>query len=106
MPKVKNRIPVTTALTRKVLNDAVARAAESHLAIARQLAPVDTGLLRASIRIHRLGGLKVVSEAPYSAYVEFGGAHSDGQPFFLPAFDSAVVQFRAEISQAMNRALR
>lgn len=105
MPKVTNKIRITAALTRKVINDAVEHAAASHVEVAKQLAPVDTGQLRDGIEIARHDGLRVVSEAPYSAYVEFGTVNSEAQPFFVPAFESAMRQFREEIAR-VSRTLR
>lgn len=105
MPRVADKILITSALTRKVVNGAIERAAESHVEIAKQLAPIDTGFLRDNIHILRDHGLRVVSEAPYSVYVEFGTVDSSAQPFFIPAFESAMRQFRADIARA-TRALR
>lgn len=36
----------------------------------------------------------VVSEALYSIFVEFGTVNMDAQPFFMPGYDSAVVQLK------------
>jgi HK97 gp10 family phage protein len=48
-------------------------------------APVDTGFLRDSIRVQEASAerLTVVSEAEYSAYVEFGTYKMSAQPFFF-----------------------
>jgi hypothetical protein len=37
----------------------------------------------------------VVSEALYSLFVEFGTVNIDAQPFFMPGYESAVVQLKA-----------
>lgn len=41
----------------------------------------------------------VVSEAQYSLFVEFGTVNMDAQPFFIPGYDSAVVQLRETARQ-------
>ena len=46
-------------------------------------APVDTGFLRAHIKInHRRDGVRLESEAPYSLWVDRGISRTYPQPFF------------------------
>lgn len=66
------------------------RAAERIADVARQLCPVRTGRLRASISAEQqAAGAKVVAAAPYAAAVEFGTRDAPAQPFLRPALDAA-----------------
>jgi HK97 gp10 family phage protein len=58
--------------------------------VARQLAPVDTGELRDLIALlyGPYGGVKLVSQAAHTIFVEFGTVNSDAQPFFRPAVEA------------------
>lgn len=69
-------------------------AAQSVVTIARELAPVDTGNLKANIKQTEFAteeNLKVAVEsgADYSLFVEYGTVNMDAQPFLTPAFESA-----------------
>lgn len=58
---------------------------------AKLYAPVFTGELKARIRGRRVGLFgQVVSEAPYSEYVEDGTSDTAPQPFMTPAHDRNV----------------
>ena len=59
-------------------------AAEVIVRRAKQLAPVDTGFMRNNIHAEEDA---VISEAPYSAYVEYGTKKMAAQPFMRPAVD-------------------
>jgi HK97 gp10 family phage protein len=68
-------------------------AANSVETIARELAPVDTGNLRANIRQTKFAtddnlSVTIESGADYSLYVEYGTVNMDAQPFLTPAFES------------------
>lgn len=58
---------------------------------ARAFAPVLTGELKAGIRGRAVGLLgEVISEAPYSGYVEEGTSDTAPQPFLGPAHEANV----------------
>jgi len=61
-------------------------------------APVDTGHLRDSIRVAEASAerLSVVSEAEYSAYVEFGTYKMSAQPFFFDVVHSKIPQILSD----------
>lgn len=125
MPTIVNKYALADQAIRGGIAKAMAQAAQSHVAVAKQLAPVDTGFLRDNIKIAggtfdesasryrstgsgRFSGptdLAVESQAPYSTYVEFGTVNSAAQPFFYPAFESARRQFRQEAQEAVNAEL-
>ena len=90
------------------------RAADSHVAVAQQIAPRDTGLMAdtthkepeevpsidaGSVRVD------VVAPQPYSGFVEFGTVRQEAQPWFLPAFESAKRQYKAEAKAVTTAAL-
>jgi HK97 gp10 family phage protein len=70
---------------------------------AQQLAPVDTGYLRDHIKAIKLGdgGAAVVSEADYSAHVEFGTYKMAAQPFLRVAIDEG----EGDVLDAVKKAL-
>jgi HK97 gp10 family phage protein len=67
---------------------------------ARQLCPVDTGRLRASIQ-HRPGRdargpfVDVGTNVNYAAYVEYGTRFHRPQPFLRPAVAEAVAEYQS-----------
>ena len=74
---------------------AVSDAAGLAFEIARELVPVDTGRLRASIGVEK-GGLEgaVYATAAYALFVEIG-AGSPAQPYLGPAFQRAAAELLA-----------
>lgn len=54
---------------------------------ARRIVPVDTGLLRSSIRVGAVTprSARIHADAPYAAYVELGTRHMRAQPYLRPA---------------------
>lgn len=91
------------------------RAADSHVAVAQQIAPRDTGLMAdtthkepdelpagdtSAVRVD------VVAPQPYSGFVEFGTVRMEAQPWFLPAFESAKRQYKAEAKAVTEMVLK
>jgi HK97 gp10 family phage protein len=101
VPKVTNNILPTAKKLLSALNTLRWQAARSHVAISRQLAPVDTGELRDGIKLveaPEAGGFiayKVIAAADHSLYVEFGTVKMDPQPYFMPGYESASAQLKA-----------
>lgn len=132
MPKLTNNYAKSTDAIKAGETKARIRAAQSHVAISQQLAPVsdnnEPGHVHMKDRIKIAGStfdvsvgqfretgtgrfsapvnLDVVSEAEYSSHVEFGTTMSEAQPFFIPGFESAQRQYRDEVGQAVNDELR
>lgn len=54
-----------------------------------RLAPVDTGRLRQSIGVRRIGDghYRVGTNVSYAPFVEFGTRHTRAQPFLRPALE-------------------
>lgn len=88
-------------LGRKIVRQALRKAAKPILAKAKSLVPVRTGALKKSLRIralkkrkHRYGVMVATSEGWfvgmefYGAFVEFGTDKITAQPFVRPAFDA------------------
>lgn len=111
MPKVTNNITRSAAQLKSTSNVLLWQAARSHVSVSRQLAAVDTGYMRDHVRViavptgDGLNDYYVVSEALYSIFVEFGTVNMMAQPFFLPGFDSAVVQLKATAAVTINAIL-
>lgn len=101
MPKVTNNILPTVERIKQASNILRWQAARSHVSVSKQLAPVLSGYMRDHVRIVEIpkgdgvNDYLVVSEALYSIFVEFGTVNMDAQPFFMPGYDSAVVQLKA-----------
>lgn len=79
----------------------VAKAALDVQANAQAYAPVDTGLLRASIRTRKIGPChwQVIVGVDYGAYVEYGTRYQAAQPFLNRALDA----IRGPFLDAMKR---
>lgn len=76
-------------------------AARVIAARASQLAPQDTGFMAENIYAEMTPeGGAVISEAPYTLFVEYGTVHMAAQPFLRPAMD----EYQAEIDRAAQRA--
>lgn len=88
---LQSRIGAIRAGLRAATGRGVQRAAEHVADLARQLTPVDTGALRASIRVE--AGPSETSRAvvaggsgvDYAVFVEYGTSRMAAQPFMTPA---------------------
>ena len=97
---VKTSDPVFTTIAARHARDVVRKA--------KQLVPVDTGALRASIRISStteaanlgLSGATVEVGQPYASFVEYGTSRMAPQPFMRPAVDSVRNPFRQDVLEA------
>ena len=76
-------------------------AARDAAALARQLAPVRTGRLRASVAAREN---TVLADCPYAAYVEQGTRFAPAQPFLLPA--ALACGFAEKTVRAVREAMR
>ncbi len=84
---------------------AASQTAMNAAAIARQLVPVDTGQLKASIYVEQTGETRfaVGASAPYAIFVENGTVHSPSQPFLKPALEFARKDFEAALREFFVR---
>jgi len=72
---------------------------------ARDIVPVDTGILKASIKVKsypKQQSAVVFTTTEYATYVEFGTRKMRAQPFMTPAININ----RAGINQSMKKYLR
>ena len=85
------------------LNDA----AEEIADIARDLVPVRTGALKASIHTTRIDHLavQVRADAEYAAWVEYGSSRAPAQPFITPAIEAVRGGYERRIAQAIRESL-
>lgn len=102
---LKSRIPEIRRRMHRAMGVGLHRAADSHVAVAQQIAPRDTGLMADTTHKEpeqfedsNAARVEVVVIAPqfYSGFVEFGTVHQEAQPWFLPSFELAKRQYRAE----------
>lgn len=68
---------------------------------AKQIVPVDTGLLKSSIQHQRVDDLTAQVDvfAEYAGYVEFGTSRQRAQPYLIPAAESVRPGFEAAMTQ-------
>lgn len=78
------------------LGDKVDTAGLEGEAVAKQLAPVDTGNLRGLIEWNMVdvAAGELTGGADYAAYVEFGTRNMDAQPHMVPGFEAAKAMLR------------
>ena len=112
---LKSRIPEIRQRMHRAMGVGLHRAADTHVAVAQQIAPRDTGLMAdtthkepeevpttdsASVRVD------VVAPQPYSGFVEFGTVRQEAQPWFLPSFEMAKRQYKAEAKVVTGTVLK
>lgn len=78
---------------------------------AKNLAPVDTGHLRRSIKSdvnNTSTGVRgeVNANVEYAIYVEYGTVYQTAQPFFFPSFKAASEGFKTDIKKALGETLK
>lgn len=71
---------------------------------AEALVPVDTGHLKSSITTKMLSktSVKIVSNANYSGYVEYGTRYMRAQPYFRPSMDKVYPTFKEKVKKAVE----
>ena len=96
----------------------VARYAEKQFRLTRELAPVDTGFLRAHIRkrvsddglAYEIGvredDFADAGKPFYPLYLEFGTRFMSARPFIFPARETIAPQFRRAITAELSAAIR
>lgn len=91
----------------RAYSELIRKTAFSIEARAKQLAPVDTGLLRNSLQTKVDGPLKatVGTSVEYAQYQEFGTRFQKGKSFLTPAADSEKANFEKNVRD-IERSLR
>lgn len=112
---LKSEIPTVKRRMHLAMATGLLRAADTHVAVAQQIAPRDTGLMAdtthkepeeivnsaaSSVRVD------VIAPQFYSGLVEFGTTRQGAQPWFLPSFAMAVRQYKAEAKALTETVLR
>ena len=70
-------------------------------------APVDTGMLRASITSTGSGSeYEIGTNVEYAPFVEYGTKYMAARPFLFPAFEKGVRDLQKNIKKAVISALR
>ena len=102
---VKNNFPQLKGAVRGGVVKIVNESATEIAAIARQLAPVDTGFLRDSIAVesyNRNELLRVIVDAPYAGFVEYGTSAQAAQPFLRPAVEAVKSRMNRRLGQIVR----
>lgn len=100
-----------------VLDDIIIAAGQVIASDAKGNAPVDTGTLRRSITVEAVapGDVRVGSDVPYAARIEFGfnatdsrgrQYHQAAQPYLRPAFDANQDQVMRMIADGVRDLFR
>ena len=79
------------------------------LDVARELVPVRTGYLKSTIAAKigeaSIGEVTAEASAEYAQYVEFGTYRQMAQPYFIPAIEAALEEWRLAAHKAYEEAL-
>lgn len=104
-----NKVPQLSGNLRKLAAETVEGAALQTEAIAKPLAPVDTGFLRSSIQAQK-GDSDLTWEvgvgAEYGLFQEFGTYKMPAHPFITPAVEIVRPQFMANMGDIVDEAAR
>lgn len=104
-----NKVPQLSGNLRKLAAEAVEGAALQTEAIAKPLAPVDTGFLRNSIQAAK-GSSDLTWEvgvgAEYGIFIEHGTVHMPARPFVTPAVELVRPQFLHAMAEIVDEAAR
>lgn len=69
-------------------------------------APVDTGILRASITNEEVGeGYEVFTDVEYAQFIEYGTQYQAAQPFLGPALDVAIKGLAKRVKKAIAQSM-
>lgn len=109
--------------TRQEVRDVLQKSADEMVALAQSLAPVDSGLLKSTIK-SRIGqkelSVEVVAggaattkparqgngEYDYAAGVEWGTSDTPQQPFFWPSYRSIKKRAKGRTTRAIRKAVK
>lgn len=76
---------------------------------AKDLAPVDTGALKGSIRVKQYAqflSAVVYTNLEYAPYQEFGTVYVPAHPFMHPAFNQLKSEIERDIKEYINKEIR
>lgn len=102
----------------KRAREIVGKYAEKQFRLTRELAPVDTGFLRAHIRkrisenglAYEVGvreeDFEGAGKAFYPVYLEFGTRFMAARPFIFPARDKVAPEFKRALRSELSAAIR
>lgn len=97
------------SMVRRTARTAMDDTLDAAVKRAKQLAPVDTGRLRNSIRKERLSetynGMKgeISANTTYALYVELGTVKMRAQPYLRPAMDAEFRKFPKTLADRVQR---
>lgn len=104
----RNRLPALRQGIRRQAAQVVSEAATDCVALAKVLAPVDTGELRDEIHTEAQGDLAAdaVSSVPHSIFNEFGTVKMAAQPYMTPAAEEMHPRFLRRMASIPEEAAR
>lgn len=89
---------------RRAAEKALLQTAADITDVAKQLCPVDTGLLKQSLGAVPVSSslVRVGTAVEYGKFVEYGTSVSPAQPFLTPAFAQAAKTFEKRLKDALQ----
>ena len=106
MKRFARRMARLSCAMERAAAEAVNASALQAAQLARELVPVDSGELRASIHVQRQGpAANVVAGAAHAAMVEYGSSAAAPQPYMLPAARAVRGEFIRLARRAMQEVL-
>lgn len=106
LQKRANRLP---GVFQREVQEVIAQTARRAMGRAQQVCPVESGRLRASLRIafgaNRLSAL-VLTNVLYAPFVEFGAGRRQAHPFLFQGWNEQRPRFEPDLRAAWHRAAR
>jgi HK97 gp10 family phage protein len=101
---VLNKLKAYANGTRTRVENVIAETLLTIEADAKELAPVDTGLLRSSIHSNLQGSFKgtVSVNVDYAIHIEYGTVKTPAQPFLIPAYQKNKDEFLKALKEALK----
>jgi HK97 gp10 family phage protein len=108
MAKLHSDLSHIAATAPQFAKEALLLTAADIVAVAKQLAPVDTGALQQSLGAKPVSSTKVMvgSDVEHAPFVEYGTSVSAAQPYLTPAFAQAEATFRKRLQQAIDQGVK
>lgn len=103
---VKNNVSAYTARVEAGVGTAVAKAVQEIEIRSQRLVPVDTGLLRSSVRTEHSSRVgqhegKIHYETDYAVFVEMGTRKMAAQPYLIPAVEYVRTRFNNDLRRVL-----
>lgn len=105
MAKLSSNLSKLAAKAPQAASQALLQTARDIAQMAKQLAPIDTGLLQRSYRVEPIdeNTMQIGTDTEYAPYVEFGTVNQSAQPHLTPAFHQNEETFKVRLAEEIKR---